>query len=113
MTKNTRYIGLDVHGETITAAVAVGRTPPESSASSRTRRKQVRKFLEKLGDRRELKVCYEAGPTGYALYFQLKNVELGDPLPRPDRSRARLGRQGSGRSTPTGPGMRVRSGSQQ
>ena len=30
MSKNTRYLGLDVHGETITAAVAAGRTPPES-----------------------------------------------------------------------------------
>jgi transposase len=60
MTKNTRYLGLDVHGETITAAVAVGRAAPESLGQFRNSPESVRKFFDKLGDRRELKVCYEA-----------------------------------------------------
>lgn len=28
----------------------------------------IRKLVEKLGDQQHLKVCYEAGPTGYPLY---------------------------------------------
>ena len=74
MTKNTRYLGLDVHGETITAAVAAGRKPAESLGQFPNSPESVRKFIEKLGDRRELKVCYEAGPTGYALFWQLKKL---------------------------------------
>jgi transposase len=31
----------------------------------------VERVLRKLGKPQELKVCYEAGPTGYALYWQL------------------------------------------
>src|SRR5215207_6654770 len=74
MTKNTRYVGLDVHGETITAAVAAERKPPESLGQFPNSPESVRKFIDKLGDRRELKVCYEAGPTGYALYWQLTKL---------------------------------------
>jgi transposase len=55
MAKNTRFVGLDVHAETISVAVAEGRN-------------QVRRLLGTLGKLTELKVCYEAGPTGYALY---------------------------------------------
>lgn len=35
----------------------------------------VRRLLGKLGKLADLRVCYEAGPTGYALYWQL--TELG------------------------------------
>ena len=35
----------------------------------------IRKLLKKLGPVEKLRVCYEAGPTGYVLYWQL--AELG------------------------------------
>ena len=35
----------------------------------------IRKLVKKLGPVEELKACYEAGPTGYVLYWQL--AELG------------------------------------
>jgi transposase len=35
----------------------------------------IRKLIKKLGPRKSLKVCYEAGPCGYVLYWQL--TELG------------------------------------
>jgi transposase len=35
----------------------------------------VRKLIKKLGSVEKLRVCYEAGPTGYVLYWQL--AELG------------------------------------
>jgi hypothetical protein len=75
MGKNTRYVGLDVHAETIAAAIAEGRGQVRSLGEFANRAESVRKFIEKLGGARGLKVCYEAGPTGYALYWQL--TELG------------------------------------
>jgi len=66
-----RFLGLDVHADTIAVALAepngdirtVGIIPngPES----------IRKLVKKLGPAEELRACYEAGPTGYVLYWQL------------------------------------------
>jgi transposase len=39
------------------------------------RPESVRRLIGKLGKPSELRVCYEAGPTGYVLYWQLS--ELG------------------------------------
>ena len=39
-----------------------------------SRRAQHGKFIDKLGGPKGLKVCYEAGPTGYALYWQLEQM---------------------------------------
>jgi len=41
----------------------------------RNTRESVRKLIGKLGDAGQLHVCYEAGPCGYELYWQL--TELG------------------------------------
>jgi transposase len=74
MSKGTRYLGLDVHAETITAAVAEGRKKVRSLGQFPNRPESVGKFFEKLGGAEGLKVCYEAGPTGYALYWQLTKM---------------------------------------
>ena len=39
------------------------------------RAESIRKLVKKLGSVEQLKACYEAGPTGYVLYWQL--AELG------------------------------------
>ena len=74
MTK-LRFIGLDVHAETI--AVAVAEPGGEIRALGRipNRPESVRKLIAKLGPVKELRACYEAGPPGYVLYWQL--VTLG------------------------------------
>jgi len=75
MKEATRFVGLDVHAETIAVAVAepergevrsLGIIPNDDAS--------VRKLIQKLG-KKNLRVCYEAGPTGFALYWQL--AELG------------------------------------
>lgn len=74
MPTTLRYLGLDVHAETITAAVAEGHGPDGSVRELGTianRPEAVRKLIARLGPVAQLKVCYEAGPTGYALYWQL------------------------------------------
>jgi transposase len=74
MGKSTRYLGLDVHAETISAALAEGRLKVQSLGEFPNRPEGLQKFLKKLGDLKTLKVCYEAGPTGYALYWQLTKL---------------------------------------
>lgn len=74
MEKITRYVGLDVHGETIAAAVSEGREKARSLGQFPNRPEAIRKFIERLGGSQHLKVCYEAGPTGYALYWQLTKL---------------------------------------
>lgn len=73
MSKSIRFVGLDVHAETIAVAVA-DREHVRSLGIIPNRPETVRRLLGKLGDLRTLKVCYEAGPTGYALYWQLTKL---------------------------------------
>jgi len=73
--KNVRFIGLDVHAETIAVAVAEPGGEVRSLGSIPNRAESVRRLVGKLGKPEQLRVCYEAGPTGYVLYWQLS--ELG------------------------------------
>jgi len=72
--KNTRFVGLDVHAETIAVAVAEGRNQVRSLGTIANRPEAVRRLVGKLGKLSEVKVCYEAGPTGSALYWQLTQL---------------------------------------
>jgi transposase len=70
MTK-LRFIGLDVHAETIAVAVAEPDGEVRSLGIIPNRAESVRKLMKRLGSAESLSVCYEAGPTGYVLYWQL------------------------------------------
>jgi transposase len=74
MSKTTRFVGMDVHAETIAVAVAEGRDQAHSLGTIANRPEAIRRLLGKLGDPAKLKVCYEAGPTGYALYWELTRL---------------------------------------
>jgi transposase len=71
MKRKLRYLGLDVHAETICAAIAEPDGSVRELGTIRNRPEAVRKLLIKLGAWESLHVCYEAGPTGYTLYWQL------------------------------------------
>ncbi|NQT14413.1 MAG: transposase, partial [Planctomycetes bacterium] len=77
MTK-VRYIGLDVHKDSITIAMAdEGREPArgfETIANDATRLLKILGVLTPKGGR--LLVCYEAGPTGYGLYRRLREAGI-------------------------------------
>src|ERR1700681_4238658 len=73
--KNVRFIGLDVHAETIAVAVAEPGGEVRSLGVIPNRPESVGRLIRKLGKPEQLKACYEAGPTGYVLYWQLS--ELG------------------------------------
>jgi len=76
MKKITRFVGLDVHADMIAVAVAeagrdgevrsLGKIPNTGEA--------VWRLVKKLGPVARMKACYEAGPTGYALYWQLTQL---------------------------------------
>ncbi|MGC4094574.1 MAG: IS110 family transposase [Polyangiaceae bacterium] len=74
MSKSIRFVGMDVHAETIAVAVAEGRDQVRSLGMIPNRPEAVRRLLGKLGKASTVKVCYEAGPTGYALYWQLTKL---------------------------------------
>jgi transposase len=76
MRKDTRYVGLDVHAATIAAAVAEPDGAVRSLGVIRNRAEDIRRFVKRLGDPKRLKVCYEAGPTGYILYWQLSGMGI-------------------------------------
>jgi transposase len=73
--KNVRFIGLDVHAETIAVAVAEPGGEVRSLGVIPNRPESVGRLIRKLGKPEQLQACYEAGPTGYVLYWQLS--ELG------------------------------------
>ena len=74
MGKTTRYVGMDVHAATIAVAVVEGRGLPRSLGVIENRPEAVRRLIGKLGEPSTLRVCYEAGPTGYVLYWQLTRL---------------------------------------
>lgn len=75
MAKSIRYVGLDVHADTIAVAVSEGRGEVRWLGTIPNRPDPVRKLVKRLEPLSTVRVCYEAGPTGYALYWQL--TELG------------------------------------
>ncbi len=72
--KNVRFIGLDVHAETIAVAVAEPGGEVRSLGTIPNRPESVGRLVRKLGKHEQLRVCYEAGPTGYVLYWQLSEM---------------------------------------
>jgi hypothetical protein len=70
---NTTWVGLDVHRDSITSAVV--------GPQCETRRRplvydepSVRRFVSGLGSPARVRLCYEAGPTGYDLACLLKRL---------------------------------------
>lgn len=72
-----RFVGLDVHADTISAAVAEREAAVRDLGTIPNREESVRKLAKKLTEGGAWAACYEAGPTGYTLYWQL--TKLGIP----------------------------------
>ena len=75
MREKVRFLGLDVHAETIAVAIAEPEGEVRSLGTIPNLEDSLRKMIKKLGPTDKLRVCYEAGPTGYVIYWQL--AELG------------------------------------
>jgi transposase len=67
--KNVRFVGLDVHADSIAIAVAEpGRGQPALLGTIPNDKAKLLKALRRLG---RVKCCYEAGPTGFVLQRDL------------------------------------------
>lgn len=75
MKKNTRWVGLDVHAATIVVAVCEADGNVRSLGTIPNQPESVKRLVKKLGSPETIRFCYEAGPCGYVLYWQL--VSLG------------------------------------
>lgn len=65
---SVRFVGLDVHKDTVMVAVAeAGDRPAEVLGKWSSEEGAVLANLKRLGPVSSLRVCYEAGPTGYGL----------------------------------------------
>ena len=80
---NVRFVGLDVHADTIAVAVAELNGEVRSHGVIPNRLESVRKLVKKLGPAKRIRACYEAGPTGYALYWQLTQLGVASEVIAP------------------------------
>lgn len=95
MRKSLVYVGLDVHKNFIVIAIAIGRAEAVFVARIVDDWPTLLKELDKLGDRTRLRVCYEAGPTGYGLARRLNATGVCCVVIAPSR-------------TPRAPGERIK-----
>jgi transposase len=78
--QDTTYVAFDTSKETIAVAIAASARRGEVRffGAIASRPEAVRKLVEKLAKKHaRLAFCYEAGPTGYGLYRQIRR--LGHP----------------------------------
>ena len=61
------HLGLDVHRDTISVGLLFWDREEPSLDKIFSDEESVRRLINRFGDRRALRVCYEAGPTGYDL----------------------------------------------
>ena len=76
MREKLRFLGMDVHAETIAVAVAEPDGEVRSLGTIANREDSIRKFIKKLGSPEQLRACYEAGATGFVLYWQLAQLDV-------------------------------------
>jgi len=78
MNCSTKYIGLDVSKKNIAVAIAdEGRDAPRFWGVIPNTEQAIRSLLQKIsGEGIQIQVCYEAGPTGYAIFRLLRKMEV-------------------------------------
>lgn len=72
--KDIRYVGLDVDSEKMLVAVAEISGEVRSLGAIPSNAEAVKGLVKRLGPAERLRVCYEAGPHGYSLYWQLTRM---------------------------------------
>jgi len=77
MNKSLRFVGLDVHKDSITIAVAEeGREPAHVYGEILNDWEILKRALRRLGAKSSLRCCYEAGPCGYGLHRKMKEAKI-------------------------------------
>ena len=88
MEKITKFVGLDVHRDTIAMAVSEGGPGPETQYLGEYRHDvpAIIKRILALGEPGTVQVAYEAGPTGYGLYRSLQAVGIPCLIAAPSKT---------------------------
>ena len=76
MSKNITWVGIDVHAHSLVVAVLEGEEQRARTQRLPNEWGVVRKVMGKWSTGRELRVCYEAGPTGYGLCRRLRGMGI-------------------------------------
>lgn len=72
-----RFVGMDVHARSVDLAIAEqGDAPPTFYGTVPSDTSRLIKRLKELGRGYELRCCYEAGPTGFALHRALVDAGI-------------------------------------
>lgn len=88
MIQKVRYVGLDVHADSVVVAVAEpGDAPAVEFAKQAYDMPRLLGTLKRLGRVSSLKVCYEAGPTGLGLQRFLRKHGVECVVVAPARCR--------------------------
>ena len=92
------YIGLDVHKESVAIAYAIGGSREDATffgscaGSVLNVERTLRRLAKKLGTTfKELRVCYEAGPTGFTLQRHLASYGLECQVMAPTKTTRKPG----------------------
>lgn len=93
MTTVAKFVGLDVHKDTISIAVCEGGTLHEAADLGKIPHDLTRllRKLERLGSPETLHVAYEAGPTGYGLCRKLRALDIDCLVVAPSKTPVRAG----------------------
>ena len=62
---------MDVHAESIASKIAEPDGEVRIMGTIPNREDSIRKLIRRVGPVEHLRACYEAGPTGFVLYWQL------------------------------------------
>ena len=74
MTKKIAYLGVDYHINSITIAVLLkGETEFHDTVHLKNKDKMISKYLKKLSEKFQLRLCYEASSCGYAFQRKLNS----------------------------------------
>ena len=76
MSNSTRFIGLDVHRDSVVAAIAPPLGPVEVVVTMANHLPKIRKFFERLVLEGPVKVCYEAGGCGFVIQRALASMGI-------------------------------------
>lgn len=83
MKDSTLYLGLDVHAEQIWAVAVDGAGAERNIGIFANRPESIRKLIKKAGKKEDLRAVYEAGPTGYQLYWELEAMGVSCEVAAP------------------------------
>lgn len=76
MENGIKFVGLDVHQETIAVAVAGVDSEVRTLGTIRNEPDDIARLMHRLGPADKLFCCYEAGPCGYTVQRQLQRLKI-------------------------------------